>query len=291
MPIDYHQLKNWPVPTISQSYTPRETILYALGLGLGADPLDAAQLRFLYEQDLRALPTMAGVLGYPGGWLQEAALGLDWPRVVHGGQSMLFHAPLPPEGRVVGVHRVLAVVDKGRGRGALIATERVLLDARSGRKLATLVHTAFARGDGGFSEAGQACDPAPEAAASVPSRPADLCVASITRPETPLIYRLSGDRSALHIDPEAARAAGFERPILHGMTTFGIAARALLRSCCDDEPARLRCVSGRFSAPAYPGETLRTEIWRERDEIRFRVSALPAGRVVLDRGSAQVSNS
>jgi acyl dehydratase len=290
MPIDYHQLKNWRIARVVRAYTLRDTMLYALGLGLGADPLDAADLRFVYEKELRVLPTMAGVLGYPGPWLQEPSLGIDWPHVVHGEQSMEFHAPLPPEGRVAGLNRVHAVIDKGRGRGALVRTERILMDAAGERVYATLMHTAFARGDGGFSEGGRGGDAAGEPPPPVPGREPDAVVDRPTRPETALIYRLSGDFAALHVDPDAARAAGFERPILHGMTSFGIAGRAVLAACCSDEPARLRSLSGRFSAPAYPGETLRTEIWREREAVRLRVVTQPGGRVVLDRGTARIAH-
>ena len=284
MAIDYERLLNWTFEDVEHAYTGTDTILYALGVGLGADPLDARQLRFVYERDLLALPTMAVVLGAPGFWLKEQNTGVDWVRVLHGEQGLALHRPLPPEGTVIGRTRVTGIVDKGADRGALIYTEKILIDKASDETVATAASTTFARGDGGFGgPAGPSPRPHP-----IPERAPDLACDLPTVPQAALIYRLSGDRNPLHADPEVARAAGFEAPILHGLCTLGAAGHALLKSCCDYDPARFRSLRLRFSAPVYPGETVRTEMWRDGGVVSFRSRAVERGVVVLDNGRAEV---
>ena len=285
MPIHYPTLKGWSIPAVEQSYTERDTMLYALGLGLGLDPIDPRELRFVYEDGLRALPTMAVVLGYAGFWLQDPALGVDWKRVLHGEEALEFHRPFAPAGTVVGVHSIDRVIDKGAGRGALIVWTRTLYDKPSGAKLATVTQTTFCRAEGGF-EGGDAPLPAP---AAVPERVPDQVCDRPTPAQMALVYRLSADRNPLHADPAVAAEAGYPRPILHGLATLGVAGFAILKTLCDCDPTRLRTLSVRFSAPVYPGETIRTEIWRERERIAFRARVLERDVVVLDRGSATLA--
>lgn len=289
MALDYRTLKHWPFADVVQTYTEKDTMLYALGVGLGADPMDPAQLRFVYEENLVALPTMAAVLGYPGFWLKDPATGVDWVRLVHAEQRLAVHHPLPAAGTVVGRTRVTGITDKGMGKGALVFSERVLSDQASGRKLATLSQASFCRGDGGYSAGGQPSDPAPAARPAVPDTPPDAVVDLATRPETALIYRLSADPNPLHADPDVARRAGFPRPILHGLATYGVAAHAVLKACCGYDPSRLAEFDVRFSAPMYPGETLRTEIWRCGADLRFRARAIERDVVVLSHGHARVA--
>ena len=161
MPIDAAKLKNWPFEPITQRYTERDTMLYALGVGIGHDPMDTEALRYVYEDRLQALPTLAVVLGYPGFWAKDPATGIDWVRVLHGEQSLELHAPLPAAGTVVGRTRVTALVDKGAAKGALMISERDIVDAASQQLLATARSVSFLRGDGGFSERGQVSDAAP----------------------------------------------------------------------------------------------------------------------------------
>ena len=293
MGIDYHQLKSWHIAPISQTYTERDTILYALGIGIGHDPIIDKQLRFVYEKELLAVPTMAGVLGYPGMWLKDPALGINWEKTVHGEQSMVFHRPLSVAGSIIGTNKVKSVIDKGQGRGALVVTERLLTDSSTGDLIATLLHTAFCRSDGGFSSHGKGGDEPLLPKHQLPSRAPDRVLEFETRPESALIYRLSGDYTPLHVDPSAAQAAGFSKPILHGMTTFGMAAHAILKGCCDYNPSRIRNISGRFSNPVFPGETIRTEIWLGKDfensvEVMFRSSLVEREGIVLDNGYAEI---
>jgi acyl dehydratase len=280
VPIDPEKLGAWPIPTIRQSLTERETILYALSVGLGADPMDREQLRFVWERGLQALPSMAVVLGYPGFWLKDPATGVDAVRLVHGEQGLTLHRPLPASGEVLGVSRVTGLVDRGAGKGALLYSERVIADARTGDKLATLESTTFLRGDGGFGGAsGPVKPPHPE-----PECAPDLALDLPTRPEQALLYRLNGDDNPLHVDPDTAATAGFERPILHGLCSFGVVGHALLRALCGYDPARFGQMSLRFSAPVFPGETIRTEIWHEEGGAAFRARAVERDRVVVSNG-------
>lgn len=282
MPIDYETLLNFPIPEIRQHLRWQDAALYALSLGVGQDPMDAADLRFVTEgAAMRALPSMAVVLGYPGFWLRDPRTGVDAVRLVHGEQSVEIHAPLPVEGEVIGRSRVTGLVDRGEGKGALLYSERVILDAATGAKLATLGQTTFLRGDGGFGgPSGPVKKPAPE-----PEGTADIVLDLATRPETALLYRLNGDHNPLHSDPAVAARAGFPRPILHGLATFGVVGRALLRAVCGNDPARFGRMECRFSAPVFPGETIRTEIWRTAEGAAFRARVVERDVVVVSNGT------
>jgi acyl dehydratase len=286
MPIERDKLLAWPFEEVEQRYDERDTILYALGIGLGAEPTDPRQLRFVYEQGLQVLPSMGVILGYPGFWLQDPRSGADWRRLVHGEQSIEILRPLPSAGTVLGMTRVRDVIDKGPDRGALVFTERVVRDKASGDLLCRLSSTTFLRSDGGF---GGPAGPVP-APHPIPDRPADESCELATLPQAALIYRLSGDRNPLHADPAVAEKGGFPRPILHGLCTFGVAGHALLRAVCDYKPERLRSLQGRFTAPVFPGETIVTEIWRDGGSVSFRASVKERGKVVLDHGKATIAD-
>lgn len=292
MPIDYNRLKTWAFPEVEQTYSEKDSCYYALGVGCGFDPMDERQLRFVYEKDMCALPSMAVVLCHPGFWMKQPEAGVDWVKLVHGEQALTLHRPLQPTGRLVGRIRNTALNDKGEGKGAVLLNERRLFDAISGELVATLEHTYFLRGDGGFSQVPGNGPPGGDAIASAkwtaPETPPEICDLP-TFPQAALLYRWSADLNPLHADPAVARAAGFHRPILHGLCTFGVATHAILRSCCDYDPARLRRLSVRFSAPVYPGETIRTEIWRAGQEVRFRARAVERDTVVLNNGSATLA--
>ncbi len=289
MPIDAAKLKAWPFEPITHTYTQRDTMLYALGVGIGHDPLDTDALRHVYEPQLRALPTLAVVLGSPGFWAKDPATGIDWVRVLHGEQSLELLAPLPAAGTVIGTTRVTALVDKGAGKGALMYSERDISDAASGQRLAVSRSVSFLRGDGGFSERGQPSDPAPPARRPTPDAAPDQVCELTTRPESALIYRLSGDYNPVHADPAVAKAAGFERPILHGLCSFGVTGHALLRTLCGWDASRLKEIGARFSSPVYPGETLRVEMWQRGEVVQFRTRVVERDVVVLSHGSARVS--
>jgi acyl dehydratase len=284
MPIDYDKLKNWPLPAVEQRYTARDTILYALGVGAGSDPTDEAELRFVYEGELRALPTMGVVLGAPGFWLKDPTTGVDWRKVLHGEQGLVVHRPLPPAAVVVGRSKVVEILDRG-DKGAFMYAERVVVDQATAEPMCTLTSTTVLRGAGGF---GGPAGPAPEPHA-LPARAPDLAVDLATLPQAALIYRLSGDDNPLHADPKVALAVGFPRPILHGLGTFGVAGRAILKACCGSDPARLEAMQVRFSAPVFPGETIRTEIWRDGATVSFRARVVARDAVVLNNGRATIA--
>ncbi|MBP3979465.1 MaoC family dehydratase N-terminal domain-containing protein [Acidovorax sp. JG5] len=297
MPINYHHLKARDFGVVRQSYTERDTMLYALSLGLGNDPLDAAALPFVYEGlegGLRALPTQAVVLGYPGFWAREPDTGIDWVKLLHGEQRVRWHQALPASGDVVGHNRITHLTDKGEGKGAIMITER-RLESAAGELLATVQQATFLRGDGGYSQqgGGQPSDaPLPALQPTPEDRAPDFTDTQPTRPEAALLYRLMGDFNPLHADPAVATKAGFERPILHGLASYGLVARAVLRQCGGCDPARLKALDIRFAAPVYPGETLVTEIWRvpgQAGQFQLRARVAERDKVVLSHGFAELS--
>jgi acyl dehydratase len=284
MAIAYDKLLALKIPDVEHSYTDKDTILYALGIGLGHDPLNAHELDFVYEKNLKPLPTFAAVLGYPGFWIRDLPTGIDWVRLVNGEQGITLHRPLTPQGTVIGRTRIVEVIDKGAGKGALVYTERKVTDKASGALIATVTQTTFCRADGGFGGPPRESPPLHP----IPERPPDMVCDLPTRPEAALIYRLSGDRNPLHVDPAVAAAAGFPRPILHGLATFGVAGHAVLKSVCGYDPSRLVWLAGRFSAPVFPGETMRTEIWRDGAAVSFRAHVLERNVLAMNNGHAEV---
>ena len=284
MAIDYETLKNWSIPDAAQAYSERDTMLYALGLGVGADPTDAKQLAFVYEKGLKALPTLAMVIGSPGAWFTDPRIGINYTKLVNAGVSAAFHAPMPASGEVVGRSRVIALADKGVASGALLIFRRELHERQSGLHLCDIDTTYLCRGDGGFG--GPNVDaPAPH---QLPETKPELTVEFRTLAQLALIYRLSGDRNPLHADPAVAVAAGFPQPILHGLCTFGVVGYVALTALCDGDPARLKLLEARFSAPLFPGETLLVDFWRRGNEVSIRARSAERGVVVLNNGRAYI---
>ncbi|MBO0766465.1 MAG: MaoC family dehydratase N-terminal domain-containing protein [Hyphomicrobiaceae bacterium] len=282
MPLDPNKLLNWQFPEIEHTYTEKDTILYALGLGCGSDPDKLDDLRFVYEKDLVALPTMAVVLAYPGNWLESEESTVDYRKLLHGEQYLTLHRTIPPAGTVVGRTRVVDILDKGKDKGAVLYSERTIFEKVSGAPIATLTSAGMLRGDGGFGG-----KPGPQPAPHrLPESAPQMAVDLRTHANSALIYRLSGDRNPLHADPRAAAAGGFKAPILHGLCTFGVAGRALIMACCGGDPARLKSMQVRFSAPVFPGETIRTEMWPEGGRVSFRARVVERDVVVLNNGLA-----
>ncbi len=284
MPLDPERLLSLKLPDIEQHYTEKDVMLYALGVGLGHDPVDERELAFVYEKNLKVLPTFPVVLGFEPFLLRDIDAGVNFEMTVHGEEHLTLHRSLATSGTILARLRILDVIDKGAGKGALLLMERAISDKVSGEPLATIRQTVFCRADGGFSGGTR---PSPPVHA-LPDRAPDLICDLQTRPEMALIYRLSADVNPLHADPAVARAAGFERPILQGLGTFGVAGHAILCSVCDYDPARLRSIAGRFSAPVYPGETVRTEMWRDGDVVSFRARVVERDAVAINNGRAEV---
>jgi acyl dehydratase len=282
MAIDYDTLMALDVPEATQRYTAKDTILYALGIGLGADPMDEEQLRFVYEKDLKAAPTLVNVLALTGAWVRDS--GLDYARIVHGEQSVKLHAPIPPEGDVTSKLRITDIIDKGEGKGALVYAERELRDTASGVRLATIGTTIFARGNGGIGGPARAQPPIHV----LPDRAPDDVVTLSTVPQQALIYRQSGDYNPLHAEPAVAQRAGFPGPILHGLATFGVAAHALLKGVCGYDPDRLASIAGRFTAPVFPGETFDTDYWIDGEVVSFRTRVQGRDAIAINNGRATI---
>jgi acyl dehydratase len=281
MALNYERLMAYRPADITVNYGARECILYALGIGLGMDPLDPGQLKFVYERaGLEAFPTMAVVLGWPGR-LTDPAFGVDERLVVAGDLKVVLHRPLASEGRLSSRPRIKEVIDKGAGNAAIILNTRDLV-AADGTLVATVDSSTFARKHGGFG--GKVTEvPAPHA---VPATAPDKVCHLPTPPNLALLYRLNGDENPLHADPKHAEVAGFDRPILHGAASFGIAAHAVLRTLADYRPERLAAIEARFSKPVFPGETIRTEMWVERERVSFQCRVIGRDDVVLSNGLA-----
>ena len=260
-------------------------MLYALGLGFGANPVEPRELDYVYEARLRALPMMSVILGYPGLWIADPRTGVDWKALLHGEQGFTIFKQLPSAGSVIGRTRVTDVVDKGVEKGALVFSQRDVTDEATGELLCSLRSTSVLRADGGF---GGPSGPSPPAHVLPQGAPHLVCDIATT-PQSALIYRLSGDYNPLHVDPEVAKAARFPRPILHGLCTFGIAGHALVRAVCGYREHRLTSMHARFTAPVFPGETIRTEMWVDGEQVSFRATALERQVIALNNGIARVS--
>jgi acyl dehydratase len=286
MTIVYDKLMALDITPAEQIYDAKDCMLYALGVGLGHDPMNEDELAFVYEKDLKVLPTMATVLAHSGSLARNPDSGINWVMVVNGEQGFALERPLSGEGVLIGRTKIVEVIDKGAGKGALLLTERKITDKATGAPIGTVTQTIFCRGDGGFGgPPRQSPQPHP-----IPTRAPDAVCDFGTRPEMALIYRLSGDYNPLHAEPAAAKAAGFDRPILHGLGTFGVSGHALLKTVCGYDPARLKSFSCRFSAPVFPGETIRTEMWRDGPIVSFRARVVGRDVIAINHGRAEVAS-
>lgn len=278
MAIDYRHLMSLESRDNVYRYGDQETMLYALGVGMGRDPLDERELDFVFERGtLKTLPSMASTVARVP-LLEDC--GWDYSRVLHGEEGLVLHRPLPPAAELVADARVVEAYDKGRDKGALIYTETTVRDAGDGEPLFTLTRGIFARGDGGFGGAsGSSPKPHP-----VPQRSPDASAVRETRPGQALLYRLSGDRNPLHADPALARRVGFPVPILHGLCTCGIACTALLEVACDYDHTRIGGLAVRFSAPVYPGDAITTDLWFDGTVVSFECRVEARGVHVIRNG-------
>lgn len=285
MKIQYDTLINTRIDPVDQTYDARDALIYALGVGCGMDPCDPAHLRYATRgDDFPVLPAFATVLAAPR--VHSMNLGITMPKVLHGKQSLELHTPLPSRGHVWSASRVLSARNRGDGRGSIIDLERVLNDADSGTRYATMVTTLVCRGDQiTGAPAGQR---GKDNETDWPTRAADIVCDSRTSQQAALIYRLTGDENPIHSDPAAAASAGFARPILHGMATYGLCAFAAEVALCTGGDKRLRHIEGRFSAPVTPGETIRVELWRDEHGALLRASVPERDTVVFSQGRVTI---
>lgn len=285
MAIDYDHIMSLKSEPVDITYTDRETMLYALGVGFGRDPMNEAELPFVYEKDLRAVPSMATVLTFGSGGMLMTS-GINFMLLLHGEQRLTFNKPLPATGTITVEGRVVGAYDKGEGKGALVLTETDMIEKETGEKIGTLGMTAFCRGDGGF---GGPSEGAPEPHV-LPERDPDGSFEVDTRPDQALLYRLSGDRNPLHSDPEFAKMAGYDQPILHGLCTYGSVCRGVITNLLDYDPAKLKTYNVRFASPVMPGQTIVTEYWKDGNTISLRSSVKETGKVVMNNGLVELAD-
>ena len=281
MPICYPAILELRA-TAEIQWSARDSIFYALSTGACEDPLDAQERRFVTEPDLQALPSMATILAMRATVLQQS--GIDQTMVVHGEQSIRLFAPLPASGAALAEARFTQLQDKGPEKGAVLFEETILKDPTSNAPLAQLNAAYFARGDGGFAGPNEPAAPAH----AMPARKPDLSLDLPTRPNQALLYRLNGDYNPLHSDPDFARAAGFPRPILHGLCTYAITCRAVLQAFCAYDPTRLVAHSVRYSAPVFPGETITIDFWQDGSEISFEARIAARNATIIKNGRSEI---
>jgi acyl dehydratase len=277
MPINHDAANNEPGPPTERSWTSKDALLYAVGVGAGSIDATGFELEFTTENSKdvpqRVLPTFAVIVGMGVGDVGPFNMAM----LVHGEQAIELHREIPVEGRMLTTARVVAVYDKGSA--AVVVHEATSVDADTGEPMMTTRNSMFIRGEGGWGG-----DRGPSGPRHVPpERDPDAVVTYQTRPDQALTYRLSGDRNPLHSDPEFAKMAGFDRPILHGLCTYGFTGRALLHTLCGSDPARFKSMEGRFSKPVYPGDALTVKIWVDGGEALFRTET-QNGDVVFDQG-------
>ena len=290
--LNYEKVKNWKSEAVQHTYDEKDVILYALSVGMGQDPQNESALHFVTENELRVLPSMATVLATPGFWMRDhPELEIDCIHLVHGEQKVTLYQPLPAGGSVIGQTRVTRVVDKGISKGALVYSERQLTNSSTTELIATCESMTFCRADGGFSAKGGGSDQPLATPDATPERTPEQFLEFQTRTESALLYRLSGDLNPLHSDPKVAKSAGFPRPILHGLATYGGACSALLNAYCENMPIRLTSMYARFSSPTFPGDRITLECWDEGTHIAFRAKVLERNAVVLSHGRAICTNN
>jgi acyl dehydratase len=287
MAFTYDSLMAYPIPEVREQLSDERCILYSLGVGLGSDPTHAGQLRYVYEEGLVANPFMANVIGYPGFWMKAEDTGVDWKHVLHGEQYFELHRPIPTHAEVVGRSRVVAINDRGPDKGAFVYTDRVVSDAVTDEPICTITQTTVCRGDGGCGGS----DAAPRPPHPLPERSPDTRHTLPIAANAALLYRLNGDLNPLHVDPQVATHAGYPQPILHGLCTLGHAGHAILAVACGYEAQRLRSVAVRFTAPVFPGETLRVDVWHETGGVAFCAHAVERDVRVLGNGFAETDPS
>jgi acyl dehydratase len=262
------------LPPTTFEYNDRDVMLYAVGVG-------ATELDFVYERGLKVLPTFAVVPGFPALMGLTGAVEVNPVMILHGEQRIKLNKPIPTQGKLTTKGRVAGVFDKGKG--ALVAVEAATSD-ESGEELFVNTAGIFVRGAGGFGG-----ERGPEAGNKAPERAPDKTVEMQTLPIQAMIYRLSGDRNPLHIDPAFAKLAGYDQPILHGLCTMGFAGRAVLQAYCDNDAARMSGIEVRFSGVVFPGDKIITEMWQEDGGKVLFQAKTQRGDVIISNAAATVA--
>ena len=282
MPINYDEIMSMTSENVEISYSDKDSILYSLGVGLGNDPMNMAELKYVYENSQVALPSMATNFQYHSPLLLKA--NINFILVVHGEQKLSFTNPLPVSGDFISNAKVIGCYDKGAGKGAIIEVETTINQKKDNTEICKLVSTTFARGDGGFGG-----PESPKSKIFKMEGDPDFVHEIKTKPDQALIFRLSGDYNPLHSDPNFAKTAGFEKPILHGMCTYGIACRSLVEIVCEGDAKRLKKFDCRFSSPVYPGETIVTEMWKNGSKVYYQSKVKERDKIVIKNGVSEIT--
>jgi len=282
MPINYDEIMSLKSENIEISYTDKDSILYGLGVGLGNDPMDIDELKYVYENGQIALPSMATNFQYHSSLLMSAKL--NFVMVVHGEQKLSIINPIPVSGDFLADMKVLNCFDKGASKGAIIDVETTVKLKSDGTEICKLISTTFARGDGGFDG-----PESPPQEIFEPEGSPDIVDEITTKPDQALIFRLSGDYNPLHSDPNFAKAAGFPKPILHGLCTYGVACRSIVKTACDNDVKKLKSFNCRFSSPVFPGETIVTEMWKNGNDINFQSKVKERDKIILKNGVSEIT--
>ena len=281
MTINYDEIMNLTSENVEISYSDKDSILYSLGIGLGNDPMNLNELKYVYENSQSVLPSMATNFQYHSPLLLKT--NINFIMVVHGEQRLSITNALPVSGDFIANAKVIGCYDKGPARGAIIEVETTVKNKKNNEEICKLVSTTFARGDGGFGG-----PDSPKKEIFIPDGEPDYVSEVSTKPDQALIFRLSGDYNPLHSDPNFAKAAGFEKPILHGMCTYGIACRSLVNEICENDASKLKRFDCRFSSPVYPGETIVTEMWKKDNMIYFNSKVKERDKLVLKNGVSEI---
>jgi acyl dehydratase len=282
MPINYDEIMSLKSENIEISYTDKDSILYGLGVGLGNDPMNMDELKYVYENGQIALPSMATNFQYHSSLLMSA--NLNFIMVVHGEQKLSIINPIPVSGEFVADMKVINCFDKGASKGAIVEVETTVKLKSDGTEICKLISTTFARGDGGFGG-----PESPPQKVYEPEGTPDIVDEITTKPDQALIFRLSGDYNPLHSDPNFAKAAGFPKPILHGLCTYGVACRSIVKTACDNDVKKLKSFNCRFSSPVFPGETIVTEMWKNGNVINFQSKVKERDKIILKNGVSEIS--
>jgi acyl dehydratase len=281
MAINYEEIMSLEDKGLEFSYTQRDSIIYGLGIGLGKDPMDATELKYVYENGLIAFPSMATNFQYKSPLLLKAKLNMIM--IVHGEQGVTLHQPMPASADVISDTKVVNCYDRGASKGAIIEVETNVRLKKDNSPLCTLTSKTFARGDGGFG--------GEDVPASIPvelNDTPDIIHEVTTTEDQALIFRLSGDSNPLHSDPNFAKMAGYPKPILHGLCSYGVACRSIVETLCEKDSKKLKKFNVRFSSPVFPGETIVTEMWKKDDEIHFQSKVKERDKVVLKNGVCEI---
>ncbi len=278
MPIDRDQALHHEFPAGEGGWGRDDVILYHLGIGAGVPQTDPGELEYTYEKNLKVLPSFSTVADSGGlpNLFAVPGLEFDLAQLLHGEQEIEIHQPLPPEAKLQSQTRIADIYDKGKA--ALLILETNALDA-DGDPLFTNRMSLFLRGEGGFGG-----PPGPKAQHATPDREPDGSAESKTLPQQALLYRLNGDKNPLHCDPDFAKLAGFEVPIIHGLCSYGIVCKAVVDSALGGDVTRVARYGARFAGVGFPGETFVTRYWRENDTILVDCHAMEREAIILSNG-------